>query len=49
VAGIGQSSDVEALQKSYTTAYRTAQALEDKEAMKEITAAKDERKKAIQK
>jgi hypothetical protein len=35
------------LQKAYTTAYRAAQAMEDKAAMTKLTDTKDERKKAL--
>lgn len=44
LAGISESATVEALQKSYTTAYRAAQAMEDKAAMAKLTEAKDKRK-----
>jgi hypothetical protein len=47
LASIGEAANVEGLQKAYTTAYRAAQAMDDKAAMTKITEAKDKRKKAL--
>jgi hypothetical protein len=47
LASIGESASVEDLQKRYTTAYRAAQAMDDKAAMEKITSAKDKRKTAL--
>jgi hypothetical protein len=47
LASISESASVEDLQKRYTTAYRAAQAMDDKTAMEKITAAKDKRKTAL--
>ena len=47
IASITEASNVETLQKAYTTAYRAAQAMEDKAAMTKFTDTKDERKKAL--
>jgi hypothetical protein len=47
LASITECANVEGLQKAYTTAYRAAQALEDKAAMAKLTESKDQRKKAL--
>jgi hypothetical protein len=47
LASIGEAASVEDLQKRYTTAYRAAQAMDDKAAMEKITGAKDKRKTAL--
>lgn len=47
LASIGEAASIEALQKNYTTAYRAAQAMDDKAAMQKLTAAKDARKPKV--
>jgi hypothetical protein len=47
IASISEAANVEDLQKKFTTAYRAAQAMDDKEAMHRITSAKDRRKSAL--
>jgi len=47
VAAINGSSSIDELQKTYTNAYKAAQAAEDREAMAVFTKAKDTRKKAL--
>jgi hypothetical protein len=49
LASIEESANIEGLQKSYTTAYRAAQAVEDKAAMQKLTEAKDKRKASLAK
>jgi len=49
VASINSASNEEELKNAYTTAYRAAQAEEDKEAMTIFTKAKDNRKAALKK